>query len=185
MEERVMDANKLMGVLDKHSKWLRGDEGGRRANLSEANLARADLSGANLSEADLARANLSGANLAGAYLHEANLRGADLSEADLREANLRGANLRGADLSEANLTGAYLRKADLSEANIDSSCWPLWCGSKNVKVDVRIARQLAAHFCVLDCDDAEYQAARSAILEFAKGSHRAADLGLVDDDTDK
>ena len=29
------------------------------------------------------------------------------------------------------------------------------------------------------CDDADYQAARTAILELAKTSHRADDLGLV------
>ena len=79
------------------------------------------------------------------------------------------ANLRGADLSWANLRGA----------NLDFSCWPLWCGSKGVKVDRRIAAQLAAHFCVLDCDDPDYQAARTAILEFAKTSHRAKDLRLI------
>ena len=95
--------------------------------------------------------------------------GADLSWANLSEANLSEADLRRAILSEANL----------SEANIDFSCWPLWCGSKNVKVDARIAAQLAAHFCVLDCDDPAYQAAKAAILEFAKTSHRARDLGLI------
>ncbi|HGJ5879928.1 MAG TPA: pentapeptide repeat-containing protein [Arsenophonus nasoniae] len=41
---------------------------GRKANLQEANLIRADLSGANLHEADLRRANLWGADLSGAYL---------------------------------------------------------------------------------------------------------------------
>jgi len=104
-----------------------------------------------------------------ADLSWANLSGADFRKADLFGANLRGANLRGADLRGANLRGA----------DIDFSCWPLWCGSKVVKVDVRIARQLAAHFCVLDCDDPEYLAAREAILEFAKKSHRANDLGLL------
>ena len=144
-----MDANELKNALEKHGKWLTGEAGGERADLIEANLSEADLSGADL-------------------------RWADLVEADLRWADLRCANLRG-----ANLIGAYLSGADLSETDIDFSCWPLWCGSKGVKVDVRIARQLAAHFCVLDCDNAEYQAARAAILEFAKQSHRAADLGLV------
>lgn len=90
-----------------------------------------------------------------------------------------------ADFRGVNLFGANLIGADLRGANIDLSCWPLWCGSKNVKVDVRIARQLAAHFCVLDCDDPEYIAAREAILQFARKSHRAANLGLVDDDTEK
>jgi uncharacterized protein YjbI with pentapeptide repeats len=93
--------------------------------------------------------------------------------ADLRGANLRGADLRGADLSGANLRGADLRGADL-----DFSCWPLLCGSKGVKVDAKIAAQLAAHFCVLDCKDKGYLAARKAVLKFAKTSHRAEDLGL-------
>ena len=46
-------------------------------------------------------------------------------------------------------------------------------------VDRRIAAQIAAHFCVLDCDDADYLAARDAVLAFAKSSHRAQDLGLL------
>lgn len=85
-----------------------------------------------------------------------------------------------ADLERADLEGAYLEGADLRGANPDFSCWPLWCGSKNVKVDRKLAAQLAAHFCVLDCDDPDYQAARAAVLEFAQTSHRANDLGLKD-----
>jgi uncharacterized protein YjbI with pentapeptide repeats len=91
---------------------------------------------------------------------------ADLQRADLQRADLRGANLRGADLRGANL---------------DYSCLPLWCGSKGMIVDRRIAAQIAAHFCALVCDDADYQAARTAILEFAKTSHRAMDLGLLEE----
>ena len=114
---------------------------------------------------------------------KANLSEANLSEANLRGADLRGANLRGADLSGANLSGADLRWADLRGANLsgadlDYSCWPLWCGSNKVKIDVEIAAQLAAHFCAVDCDDKDYQKARKAILKFALKSHRATDLGL-------
>jgi uncharacterized protein YjbI with pentapeptide repeats len=104
----------------------------------------------------------------------ANLHGANLSEA-----NLRGADLRGADLSEANLREANLHGADLRGADLDFSCWPLWCGSWGIKVERKIAAQLAAHFCVLDCDDPDYQAAKTAILDFAKTSHRAHDLRLI------
>jgi hypothetical protein len=60
----------------------------------------------------------------------ANLRGADLCRADLR-----GANLRGADLCRADLRGAYL----------DYSCWPLWCGSRGVKLDSQQIDQLCLH----------------------------------------
>jgi len=127
------------------------DKGGERANLRYANLQYVDLQGANL-------------------------RYADLQGADLRYADLRGANLRYADLQ-----GADLRYADLRYADLDYSCLPLWCGSKGMVVDKRIAAQIAAHFCVLDCDDADYLAARTAILEFARTSHRAVDLGLVEE----
>ena len=77
------------------------------------------------------------------------------------------------DGERANLSGANLRGA-----NIDYACWPLWCGSKGVKVDAKIAAQLAAHFCALDCTDEGYLAARMEILKFAKTSHRAEDLEL-------
>ena len=45
-------------------------------------------------------------------------------------------------------------------------------------VDNQLAQQIAAHFCALECDDPEFREAREAILEYAKGSHRADDLGL-------
>ena len=163
-----MNATELKDVLEKHGKWLRDEDGGEYANLSYANLRGANLRDANLRDADLRGADLSGANLRGAFLRGANLRDADL----------RGANLRGAFLSRADLSRADLSRADLSGANLDLSCWPLWCGSKNVKVDRRIAAQLAAHFCVLDCDDPDYIKARDAVMEFAKTSHRAEELGL-------
>ena len=114
-----------------------------------------------------------GADLTGADLTGANLSWADLTGANLSRADLTGANLSWADLSRANLTGA-----DLSWANIDYSCWPLWCGSKKVKVDARIAAQLAAHFCAVECDDPAYQKARKAILKFAMTSHRASNLEI-------
>lgn len=101
---------------------------------------------------------------------KADLRGADLRRADLREADLRGVRLSEAILSEANL----------SRANLDYSSWPLWCGSLDVKVDARIARQLAYHFCRLDCDDPEYLEARKAIAEFANGFHRVDECGRIE-----
>ena len=114
-----------------------------------------------------------------------NLRGADLHRANLCEADLCGANLRGADLHRANLCGADLHRADLHRANlcganIDYACWPLWCGSLGVKVDVSIARQLAYHLCALDCDDPEYIKARNALLPFANQFHRVQECGILE-----
>ena len=98
------------------------------------------------------------------------LRGADLQGADLRGADLQGADLRGADLQDANLRGA----------NIDYSCWPLWCGSLDIKVDRRIAAQLAYHFCRLDCGDPDYIEARNAIVNFANEFRRVEECGWLE-----
>ena len=164
-----MTLEELNTILDKHKKWIDGEAGGERADLSGANLSGADLIGADLRGANLSGANLSGADLIGADLRGATLSGANLSGADLIGADLIGADLRGATLSGANLSGA----------NLDYSSWPLWCGSLDVKVDARIARQLAYHFCRLDCDDPEYLEARKAIAEFANGFHRVDECGRI------
>lgn len=80
----------------------------------------------------------------------------------------------------ADLYKADLSEADLCGADLDYSCWPLWCGSLDVKVDARIARQLAYHFCRLDCDDQGYLEARKAIAEFANGFHRVDECGRIE-----
>jgi uncharacterized protein YjbI with pentapeptide repeats len=114
------------------------------ANLTNAQLYRADLRDANLSgafleDANLEGANLLGTNLSGAFLKDAGLLGANLSGADLhgadssdpwsvanlRSADLSGfgqvANLSGADLSDLNLSDANLEEADLSDANLSDA----------------------------------------------------------------
>ena len=83
-----------------------------------------------------------------------------------------------ANLRDADLQDAYLQGADLQRADLDFSCLPLWCGGSRFKADARLAAQIAAHFCTLDCNDPAYIAARAAILAFALTSHRAIDLGL-------
>ena len=45
-----MDAKKLKDILDKHLKWIRGEDGGERSNLYGANLSEANLYGANYIE---------------------------------------------------------------------------------------------------------------------------------------
>lgn len=101
-----MTQEQIKEVLKLHLKWLRSEEGGKRANLSGAYLSHANLIGANLRYADLSGVDLIDANLRYAYLI-----GADLSGADLRYADLSDANLSGADLSDANLSDANLSRA--------------------------------------------------------------------------
>lgn len=127
------------------------------ADLRKVNLSDVDFQGANLIKADLSWANLSGANLSYANLRDANL----------SYANLRGANLTGADLRGANIHNATIYSVNLCEANLDFSSWPLSCGSFNVKSDIKLAAQLAYHFCRLDCDDAEYIRIRNGMVDFA------------------
>ena len=124
----------LKATIYKHAKWVRGEDGGERADLRDADLCGADLRNANLRGADLRNANLRGAdlsnadlcnaNLCGANLCGANLCGATFRNADLYGVDLRGVDLRGADLRNANLRGADLRNANLSDAkNTDKIAW--------------------------------------------------------------
>ena len=138
--------NNEIQILQRHAKWLvSGGTDGESADLRYANLSNADLRNANLRYADLSNADLRNADLRYANLSNADLRNADLRNADLRYANLRYANLRYADLRYADL-----RYADLRYADLDFSCWPLWCGSKNVKADDRLVAQLIFHVTRLD-----------------------------------
>jgi len=107
---REISTEELKIILDKHSKWLRDEDGGERADLSHANLSYADMSHSDLSSADLSYANLNSANLNSANLSHANLNAANLSSADLSHANLRSADLTFANLRYADLryaTGQY------------------------------------------------------------------------------
>ena len=65
-DERIMTNDELRVIIEKHERWLNGQEGGERANLRGANLLGANLRDANLRDANLLGANLLGANLLGA-----------------------------------------------------------------------------------------------------------------------
>ena len=165
-----MDQKELDKILELHKMWLNGDENGKCA----------DLSGADLRVANLRDANLYGADLYGADLRVANLRDANLYGADLYGADLRGANLRDANLRDANLRGANLYGADL-----DFSCWPLWCGGLGVKIDDRIARQLIYHVCSAVVSSPEISDSIKSVmlsrpvLDIANKFHRVDECGIL------
>lgn len=79
---------KLKEILVRHSKWLRGENGGEKADLSNA-----DLSCINLNHTDLRGANLCGANFYGANLYGAILCGANLSNSKFDNVNLSTTSL--------------------------------------------------------------------------------------------
>ncbi|EPJ1906337.1 pentapeptide repeat-containing protein [Listeria monocytogenes] len=81
-----MKQEELDIILENHGKWLL-NEGGERADLSNADLKNTNLKFANLRLADLRGADLSNANLSNANLSIADLRGTDLSDANLNLVN--------------------------------------------------------------------------------------------------
>ena len=124
-----MANNKHVAMLkkgvDAWNAWRRKNRN-IRPDLSEADLENADLQEANLSGADLENADLRKAHLVKAWLPNANLTGADLNRAKLGWTNLTGADLNRAKLSWANLYqasigGANLAAADLRKANLQES----------------------------------------------------------------
>ena len=84
-----------------------------------------------------------------------------------------------ATLSAALKTGVNLSAADLSAANLDFSVFPLWCGSFKIKADLRLAAQLAYHFCRIDFDCEEAKKAKQALRTLANKFHRVNECGEV------
>lgn len=125
------------------------------------------------------KARSDGADLSWVNLRGANLRGADLTDAKLQRADLRGANLTDADLSWANLCGA-----DLSGAELDYSCWPLYCGSLNVKIDKRIFCQLLYHTLragqSVEDNDIKALLNNPEVLALANQFHRVSECGEIE-----
>ena len=81
---RTFTKEELAEIIESHGKWLHGNDGGERADLSYSNLSGSNLSYSNLSGSNLSYSNLSGSNLS--Y--------SNLSYSDLSGSNLRGSNLR-------------------------------------------------------------------------------------------
>jgi len=95
------------------------------ANLSHADLTRADfdqasLTGVNLSKADLSHAHLSKVDFSQAYFFAPILEEADLREADLSRATLVETNLTGATLTNCQIYGISVWDVQLEGAKQDS-----------------------------------------------------------------
>ena len=120
--------NQLESVIFLYDADL-SDADLKKANLNNAYLCNTDLSGANLSETVLNKAILAGADLSKANLEKATLIKAQLGMArqfpstgpDFIHARIKKTKLCDADLTEANLTDADLSDADLSRANLSGT----------------------------------------------------------------
>ena len=144
------------------------------ADLSELNLAGANLAKADLTSVLLGGANLSGANLARAKLFRADLSQADLSRATLFKANLSQADLAGANLNGADLSGAFLIRANLSGSSLIGACLKganlgqasLFRAKLN-KAVLRQASFFKSHLTEADLSEADLEGAnlQEAVLE--------------------
>ena len=136
--------------------------------------------GANLTGADLTRADLAGANLTGAYLTGADLAGADLA----------GAYLAGADLTRAYLAGAKIKgepvKRLLAQAErltpgdaYTFRAWEVEAGGTMIEAGCRWLSipDFRAHVAA-EYPHTDKAVETLAILGFLEA--RAADLGALD-----
>ena len=81
----------------------------------------------------------------------------------------------------ANLEGANLEGAHLEGANLDfSSGFSFRCSSFGAVIDLRIAAQMAYHFCRMNCDDPEVKAAQKQIKALANKFHRVNECGKIE-----
>lgn len=96
------------------------------------------------------------------------------------------ANLRGADLQGADLRGADLRDANLRYADLDYSCCPLWCGSLDVHIDDRLAKQLLYHllrnaaYSKNISEEVKNALLKPEIVALANEFHRADECGEIE-----
>lgn len=168
------------GRWDTFDDWI--------ADLSDAEMKEANLTGANLSRilmnrTNLIRATLNQANISSASLSGANLSSTQLVGANLRDAVLTNASLTGADLGEAILTQANLYAARLGQvralgtqlqlANLTQSDWQ---GADLSQADLSRANLSNADFSTTRLTSANFRDAQMQNVNLRNADLRLADL---------
>ncbi|MCI4435426.1 MAG: pentapeptide repeat-containing protein [Ignisphaera sp.] len=116
----------LQKIIALHKKWLDKEDGGIRANFSEADLSGEDLSNVNLYWANFSMANLIGTNFSGSNLSRVNFIRANLSEA-----NFTGAKLSGADFSMAIGEAKYIKSLQCKKYKVIYTFDMIFIGCKS------------------------------------------------------
>ena len=165
----------------------------RKAELSGADIYQGDFRAANMEKARLNGANLDVANFSEACLRKAELRNADLEDAIFDNAYLGKADLSAAELINATFVNTYLQGAAFVEADMQSANFTgavATCFQKADRVDERICANLkdasmkAVDFSHADLrfanlDGVQAPAARFLHAQLAAVSFRDADLSTA------
>ena len=167
------------GRWDTFDDWIAdlSDAQMKEAKLTGANLSRVLMNRTNLIRATLNQANLSGASLSGANLSSTQLIGVNLSDAVLANASLTGADLGEANLSQANLYAARLVRVSalgiqLQLANLTASDWQ---GADLSGADLSRANLRNADFSTTRLTGANFRNAQLQNINL-----RNSDLSLAD-----
>lgn len=181
-------------MIKKHEAFVTGIKGGQRLILQFMNLSGLDFSGHNLSEAiftgsaliqaNMSLANLERANFFGCDMRYANLEGASLVKCDLRGVCARGARLDNADMSGADLREgqvlAHERSGELQALYIDMPA-PASTGqtdfSKAKMVRVQLNEAQAGH---ADFSEAEMRSVRMRNANMRGANFEGANLEYGD-----
>ena len=151
---KKLTQSEIREKLQKHNRWLNGENGGEKADLRHSDLRHSDL-------------------------RDSNLHGSDLHDSNLSYSNLSYSNLSDSDLRDSDLHGSDLRYSNLHGSDLDFSCWPLWCGGLNVKIDDRLAIQLLFHtvqnalYSPYVSDDIKRVLGNKEVVDIANRFHRA------------
>lgn len=138
------------GILQKHRKFLNGEDGGERAVFDGMHLEEWDFRDFDLRKAKFLKTSLAGASfrrcdLGGAVFFGCNARGADMRNARLREVSatnsdftgcmfdsaalddavFRGSNLMRSSFVGASLDGVVLDRSDVGLANFSGAWFPM------------------------------------------------------------
>jgi uncharacterized protein YjbI with pentapeptide repeats len=149
----------------------------QEAKLTGAQLQGASLLNAQLQEADLSLARLQKANLERAQLQEAKLTRAQLQEASLLNAQLQGARLTEAHLQKVDLRGAHLQKAKLTRAHLQGArlSWARLQGANLTE-----ARLQKADLSRLNLQEAELRGAQLQRANLTEARLQGADMRNTD-----
>ena len=169
--DRKLTQEEVSAIIASHAKWLANEEGGRRADFSDADLEGFDFSGADLREANFSGSGLSKAKFVGTKLLGARFFNAQLGQAVFTDAQLNGAvffkadcfgtkfinaNLHKANLAKALLWNSDFTGADFTDADLHAAplCDSRFCNAILVGADLSRADLDYANFSGADCKNA-------------------------------